>query len=160
MKLAPQPLCRNLPVNYAPPCNLPAFRASISTPAECTRPPQVRIAALARQNIRPLFSYSCELLFPQVLYFDNDLRCPGVWGCRSLVAVILRHAANRKTTLFQQLADSSNLLALFFKRPAFVFNRLQTLSPKHPGGGIGTRDLQPLASCDTQPSSVRCDRRH
>jgi len=30
----------------------------------------------------PLFSYSYELLFPQPLYFDNDLNCPGVWGAR------------------------------------------------------------------------------
>jgi len=29
---------------------------------------------------RPLFSYSYELLFPQALYFDNHLNCPGVWG--------------------------------------------------------------------------------
>ena len=28
--------------------------------------------------LRPLFSYSYELLFPQVLYFHNHLNCPGV----------------------------------------------------------------------------------
>jgi hypothetical protein len=28
---------------------------------------------------RPLFSYSYESLFPQVLYFDNHPHCPGVW---------------------------------------------------------------------------------
>ena len=30
--------------------------------------------------IRPLFSYSYELLFPQALYFDNHPHCRGVWG--------------------------------------------------------------------------------
>src|SRR6266852_4660192 len=32
------------------------------------------------QFVCPLFSYSYELLFPQVFYFDNDPHCPGVWG--------------------------------------------------------------------------------
>jgi hypothetical protein len=30
----------------------------------------------------PLFSYSYELLSPEVLYFHNDPNCPGVWGYR------------------------------------------------------------------------------
>jgi hypothetical protein len=32
--------------------------------------------------VRPLFSYSYELLFPQFIYFDNYPNCPGVWGIR------------------------------------------------------------------------------
>ena len=31
----------------------------------------------------PLFSWSYELLFPQLLLFHNYLRCPGVWGAKS-----------------------------------------------------------------------------
>jgi len=30
--------------------------------------------------VRPLFSWSYKLLFPQLLYFVNNLRCPRVWG--------------------------------------------------------------------------------
>jgi hypothetical protein len=30
--------------------------------------------------LRPLFSYSYELLFPQLLSFHNHPHCPGVWG--------------------------------------------------------------------------------
>src|ERR1700730_1308402 len=33
-----------------------------------------------RYFVRPLFSYSYKLLFPQPLYFDNHLNCPRVWG--------------------------------------------------------------------------------
>jgi hypothetical protein len=36
--------------------------------------------------VRPLFSWSYELLFPQALYFDNHLRCPGMWRASKLLA--------------------------------------------------------------------------
>jgi hypothetical protein len=36
--------------------------------------------------VRPLFSWSYEFLFPQALYFDNHLRCPGVWRASKLPA--------------------------------------------------------------------------
>jgi hypothetical protein len=42
--------------------------------------------------LRPLFSYSYELLFPQVLSFDNHPRCPGVWGSlRFISPLVTRH---------------------------------------------------------------------
>jgi hypothetical protein len=34
--------------------------------------------------VRPLFSWSYELLFPQALYFHNHLRCPGGVGYPAL----------------------------------------------------------------------------
>src|SRR5260370_31761399 len=37
----------------------------------------------------PLFSYSYELFFLQALYFDNHLRCPGVWGTHRSPALLL-----------------------------------------------------------------------
>src|ERR1700732_600651 len=52
-------------------------------------------------------------------------------------------AAQREpqATSFQQFAASCSLLPLFWKLPPFVFNRLQPLFPKHPGGGGCTRDV-------------------
>jgi hypothetical protein len=46
--------------------------------------------------VSPLFSYSYELLFPQLLYFDNHPHCPGVWGYKPpilLRTLCLRAAA-------------------------------------------------------------------
>src|ERR1700720_3913749 len=53
------------------------------TPPHLNSLPQPRPALPTAQRphttfLRPLFSYSYELLFPQLLYFDNDLNCPGV----------------------------------------------------------------------------------
>src|SRR5258708_1463428 len=46
-----------------------------------------------------------------------------------------------QVTCYQSVAASFGLLALFFARPSFVFNRLQTLFPKCRGGGVASRTL-------------------
>jgi hypothetical protein len=70
--------------------------------------------------VRPLFSWSYELLFPQALYFDNHLRCPGVWRASKLpansVPSVVKRLVSDTCGLFLALCS---LLGL---RP-FVFNR-------------------------------------
>jgi hypothetical protein len=50
------------------------------TPGVGTLAPLNILCASAANSVfaRPLFSYSYELLFPQVLSFDNHPNCPGV----------------------------------------------------------------------------------
>ena len=50
----------------------------------------------------PLFSYSYELLFPQLLCFDNHPHCPGVWGSlRSISPLATRHSLLPHKPLFR-----------------------------------------------------------
>ncbi len=63
----------------------PFFSQPSALPRGCgvrTSVPPLRVSVPLWQSqfARPLFSYSYELLFPQVFYFDNDPHCPGVWG--------------------------------------------------------------------------------
>src|SRR5229473_2735891 len=89
------------------------------------------------------FHNSYELLFPQPLYFDNHPHCPRVWGYKppnlSPNSVPPRRCLPRpcrggKSIVFRHLPPLSRLFALFSALPPFVFNRLQPLSRKHPGG--------------------------
>jgi hypothetical protein len=45
-----------------------------------TPPPTFHFSVGNFNFVRPLFSYSYELLFPQPLSFHNHPHCPGVWG--------------------------------------------------------------------------------
>ncbi len=108
--------------------------------------------ALAKS--RPLFSWSYELLFPQVPYFDNLPHCPGVWG----------------STLF--LATRHSPLATFPVPKSFIIrsyekcacNPFRIRSYKNTGGGYPphvTRLDVPTFRCafcilnaSTQPSNV------
>ncbi len=58
----------------------PAQFLSVSTSHAPTHHDESRVFAACPPLRCPLFSYSYELLFPQVLCFDNHLRCPRVWG--------------------------------------------------------------------------------
>src|SRR5712692_10266843 len=49
--------------------------------------------------------------------------------------IICRRLHRTGVPPFQQLAASLSLLPFFFRLPSFVFNRLQPLFRKHPGGG-------------------------
>ena len=82
----------------------------------------------------PLFSYSYELLFPQPLYFDNDLNCPGVWGA---------HASNFQLCLSVSLWQVPSLSPVesyscgLFVAPkrvnSFAIKQIQTLCAKYRG---------------------------
>jgi hypothetical protein len=97
---------------------------------------------------RPLFSYSYELLFPQPLYFHNHPHCPRVSpsSIRSYrVATAASSVASAQIKSSQRLARSFSLLPPFFPLPSFIFNRLRTLSQKHPGWvppGVGFAETQ------------------
>jgi hypothetical protein len=83
----------------------------------------------------PLFSYSYELLFPQLLCFDNHLSCPAVYypslHCGSdLSALSVRVFPLWLTTYFQQLASLFSLFVAFLRPPLFVFRNLQPLFQK------------------------------
>ena len=86
--------------------------------------------------LRPLFSYSYELLFPQSLYFDNHLSCPGVSPLPPVhqhESRVTSHRSRRFTllrTLFLSSAsffDSRRLFsmpcALFCKIPGVSVSR-------------------------------------
>src|SRR5437879_12328955 len=55
-------------------------RSAYSVPVFALFPPPLHLFSQPLDFVLPLFSWSYELLFPQPLYFDNDLRCPPVWG--------------------------------------------------------------------------------
>jgi hypothetical protein len=98
---------------------------------------KVRTSRLAH----PLFSYSYELLFPQLLCFDNHLSCPAVYypsvHCGSdLSALSVRVFPLWLTTYFQQLAASFFSLCRFFATSPLCFQELPASSPKMPGYGI------------------------
>src|SRR5216684_1820525 len=112
--------------------------------------------------VSPLISYSYELLFPQPLYLDNDPHCPPGVGvqasnpppnsvprCRCLP----RPCRGGKSIVFRHLLPLFRLFALLSALPPFVFNRLQPLSQKHPGGGYPA--FQPPASDLRRPSLGR-----
>jgi len=95
--------------------------------------------SFAFEFVRPLFSWSYKILFPQLSCFHNYLRCyPGVI-CRSLHSLPFATApANPLAPIsqlqpLQWLADSLSLLPLFCAGAPFIFNRLQTLFAKHGG---------------------------
>jgi hypothetical protein len=67
--------------------------------------PQAPCAFAVHRFFNPLFSWSYELLFPQLLYFHNHLRCPGVWGSAPSALKTLR-PSNVPTLCLQTLATS------------------------------------------------------
>jgi len=83
----------------------------------------------------PLFSWSYELLFPQALYFEKDLRC---YGCvPSIIRTqrpVLRFFLLRLFVL-NNLRTLFSLFGLSSHTRTFVFSGLQTLLQKHRGYG-------------------------
>src|SRR6266404_1796097 len=57
------------------PLTVPSFRPSFK--------PQAGVYLQRCNFVAPLFSWSYKLLFPQLLCFDNHLRCPPGWGSAS-----------------------------------------------------------------------------
>ncbi len=55
-----------------------------------TPPSDFRFSVGNFNFVRPLFSYSYELLFPQPLSFHNHPHCPGVWGVSTSSVLRLR----------------------------------------------------------------------
>ena len=98
--------------------------------------------SFAVEFVRPLFSWSYKILFPQLSCFHNYLRCyPGV-TYRSLHSFLFATppanslAPISQLPFLQWLADSLSLLPLFCGGAPFIFNRLQTPFAKHRGWGV------------------------
>jgi hypothetical protein len=102
--------------------------------------------------LRPLFSYSYELLFPQVLSFDNHPRCPGVWGSLRFISLLATRHFPKVWGLLAgsvSLCDSAyplwivspfvsyscGLFGILKKVNSFAIRQIQTLLAKHPGWG-------------------------
>jgi hypothetical protein len=108
----------------------PSQRTSF-TPPHLHSLPQPRPALPTTQRphttfFRPLFSYSYELLFPQLLYFDNDLNCPGVLplcGLRAPTPSTLCRAF-LATVLLSGVCALSFSLAAFFRTRSLCFQWL------------------------------------
>src|SRR5882762_9651332 len=94
--------------------------------------------------VSPLFSYSYELLFPQLLYFVNHPHGPRVGVQTSNLSpnsvpprrCLPRPCRGGKSIVFRRLLPLFRLFALFSALPPFVFNRLQPLFAKYRGWGI------------------------
>ena len=119
------------------------------SPAFCTQPDLF----LQRFNfVHPLFSWSYELLFPQPLYFDNDLRCPrgvGVSAPATFNAPTLKPANSFVHRLLQALCRR--------QKTQVAWNQANPNSlGKAPGWGMQLR-LTPLydALLGEQDSSTR-----
>jgi len=85
--------------------------------------------------VRPLFSYSYELLFPQALYFDNHLNCPGVSPSARLFhsALSVRSVVN---SAFSWICALFISLAALFSTPVLCFQSFAHSLTKTPGGGV------------------------
>src|SRR4029077_7345379 len=98
----------------------------------------------------PLFSWSYELLFPQALYFDKDLRCYGCVPCTLCVALF----PSSLVQYFQQLANSFSLFALFFcTRVPLISAGYRLFCKKHRGYG-GSVDAGDKPGCPARFSET------
>ena len=90
----------------------------------------------------PLFSYCYELLFPQLLCFDNHLRCPIVFlALPPSPAPSANSVVN--TPLTPLLTYCCELLFVAKRVNSFAIKEIQTLFAKYPGVGVPRR--QPSA---------------
>jgi hypothetical protein len=69
-------------------------------------------------------------------------KTPGGGGCLRLFRAFVSPCLCGKSHVLSSLQPLLPLFALFSALPSFVFNRLQPLFPKHPGGGIPTLPLR------------------
>src|SRR6266481_7210382 len=98
---------------------------------------------LKTRFVTPLFSWSYELLFPQLFYFDNDLRCPrGVGPLRAPTlpsCTGLSFAVALSFPCFQALTNpflrTIDLQASYFQALTnpFFFNSFVFTSIQNPG---------------------------
>jgi hypothetical protein len=85
---------------------------------------------------RPLFSWSYELLFPQLFCFDNYLRCPPGVGCAPRFQPHVLCVSGLKTYLSPFLTYCCELLVVAKKINSCTIKQIQTLLPKYPGWGV------------------------
>ena len=83
----------------------------------------------------PLFSWSCELLLPQLLSFDNHLRCPRGVGT-ALLSETLPLRCTVANPLFSRVCRLLDSLASLFRAPVLCFQQLADSFCKTPGGGV------------------------
>src|SRR6266404_5712637 len=102
------------------------------------RPP-FRLISCARIPPSPaaflslFFSWIYKLPRAQLLCIHIHANPQGCHPCFLAYARMTIHKL--QVYFFQKLAASLSLLPLFFELPSFVFNRLQPLLAKYPGGG-------------------------
>ena len=85
----------------------------------------------------PLFSYRYELLFPQLLCFDNHLRCPIVFlALPPSPAPSANSVVNRPLT--PVLTYCCGLFGVAKRVNSFAIKKTQTLLAKYPGCGYLT----------------------
>jgi hypothetical protein len=85
--------------------------------------------------VRPLFSWSYELLFPQPLYFDNDLRCTRGVGYRLLNAQYF-NLQTRQILCSHTLADCWSSP----KKSSHLESCKSELFGENTGGGVADYD--------------------
>src|SRR5713101_2311985 len=130
-------------------------------------PPQVRsypvqpcVYSRLPTFVGPLFSYSYELLFPQPLYFDNDLNCPGgdpasVSKCRTKRLNPFLLITSLQTQQFHAITHS------FAQRRAaihFIIKSLRTLLLSI-GGGRGVVQANGFLRLQALPGALENSRR-
>jgi len=91
----------------------------------------------------PAVAGLCFHHFPNPFFCNpfifTSLQIPRVWGVCAHLSELCVSVPLWQIHLFQELAASLRLFALFFESSPFVFNRLQPLFAKHPGGGVFRR---------------------
>jgi len=116
-----------------------AGSASSLLPATQPRAPQLFSGTSVPTRVvhrfaRPLFSYCYELLFPQLLCFDNHLRCPIVFLTLPRNSVSSANSGvNRPLT--PVLTYSCGLCGVAKRVNSFAIKQIQTLFAKYPGWG-------------------------
>jgi hypothetical protein len=96
---------------------------------------------------RPLFSWSYELLFPQLFCFDTYLRCPPGVGCALRFQPQVLCVSGLKTYLSPFLTYCCELLVVAKKINSSTINQIQTLLPKYPGWGVCSARIFPAIHC-------------
>ena len=109
----------------------------------------------------PLFSWSYELLFPQALSFEKDLRCYG--GVPAMVPTVpsVTRFFRLRFFVLNNLWTLFSLFGLFFRTRAFVFSGLRTLLQKQTGvwgsAGPGAK-RRPRGQCSRAHAESRAER--
>jgi hypothetical protein len=85
---------------------------------------------------RPLFSWSYELLFPQLFCFDKYLRCPQGVGCTLRFQPQVLYVSRLKTYISPFLTYCCELLVVAKKINSCTIKQIQTLLLKYPGWGV------------------------
>jgi hypothetical protein len=120
---------------------IPAGVASGASRASLvSRAPQLPITAsvptrVLDRFVNPFFSYCYELLFPQLLCFDNHLRCPLVFRNTPYPQLSVLCAGALRSILTPLLTHSCGLLVVTKKVNSFAIRQIQTLLAKYPGWG-------------------------